>query len=915
MSESEIEYHLKFKLIEECHELFRAGTQDEFLKEAADILEILHNLAQEAGIRWEEVEKTAESQHLGRGRSRPTEAYYRKTSIPQLLTKESKLSIIDLIKRELEGSRVLHIASAFCTRSMLNQFVNPFLSFSTRGGRLRLLTSVMNNFNNLDDLEQFCAIVPNMELRIFYPASSGDRRDFSVAPPPFHLKCYLFEKESGYHSLLIGSSNLTGGGMLNNHEWNYFSNSEVNLPLDRIRSSFEKAKDEYNHYWSFDTIPVSAEFLKIYRPRWERTRTLRSSAAQTIQEILESRAVPRPVQQDALRSLADKRKAGVGRTAVIAATGMGKTHLAAFDFLNSGFKNVLFIAHRENILLKAREVFRKVVGNNTFGKLLSGSNHSDPLEKALRPRSSLFAMVQSLSKKANLELFPRQFFDYIVIDEFHHSEAGSYRKILKRFEPQFLLGLTATPERMDGRDVLQHCNYDVSFEVRLFEAIENRWLVPFQYFAIYDESDYSCVRWTGRGYDEQELDSLLNQDTRARLVVNNLKKFFPSSGKVKALAFCASKTHARFMDKSFSRLGVPSVCLLGEDSVEKRERAMNRLQDESDDLQIICSVDVFGEGVDIPSVSHVLFLRPTQSFTVFLQQLGRGLRMIPEKEYLVALDFVGNFRKSYVAALALQGYHSVQEYINTLSRERSRKPPTGCYISPDTEVRRIWKDEIRRVLRVDRKEALAQLYWELRENVDRSPCLMDFFANPEVHDPYKLLKAFGGWLRAKEYIGDLTEQEKELLGTPGESFLLHIEMELNQARSYKMVVLICLLNTDTNRSSWTVPEIAEMFKQYFLDHREHLFDYKDMDRHKDPVVYPLSKVESKLRQMPLHFLSNTADDYFILDREKDIFSLKPEVLPYWPQSYYREMVSDRVMFTLKRYFYLQERNNKRGQVG
>ncbi|HEC62067.1 MAG TPA: hypothetical protein ENI27_07420, partial [bacterium] len=346
MSESEIEYRLKFKLIEECHELFRAGSRDEFLKESSDILEILHNLAQEVGIRWEEIEETTESRRLGRSGSRPTEAFSKETSIPQLLTKESELSIIDLIKRELESSRVLYIASAFCTRSMLNLFVDPFLSFSARGGRLRLLTSVMNNFNNLEDLEQFCSIVPNMELRIFYPASSGDRRDFSVAPPPFHLKCYLFEKESGDHSLLIGSSNLTGGGMLNNHEWNYFSNSEVNLPLDRIRSPFERAKDEYNHYWLLDTIPVSREFLEIYRPRWERTRALRSSAVQTIQEIVESRAVPRPVQQDVLRSLADKRKAGVGRTAVIAATGMGKTHLAAFDFHNSGFKNILFIAHR-----------------------------------------------------------------------------------------------------------------------------------------------------------------------------------------------------------------------------------------------------------------------------------------------------------------------------------------------------------------------------------------------------------------------------------------------------------------------------------------------------------------------------------------------------------------------------------------
>ncbi|KKK62420.1 hypothetical protein LCGC14_3004510, partial [marine sediment metagenome] len=265
---------------------------------------------------------------------------------------------------------------------------------------------------------------------------------------------------------------------------------------------------------------------------------------------------------------------------------------------------------------------------------------------------------------------------------------------------------------------------------------------------------------------------------------------------------------------------------------------------------------------------------------------------------------------------------------------------------PDTDVRKIWDEEIRRVLSVDRKEALAQLYWELRANVDRSPRLMDFFANPEIHDPYKLLQAFGGWLRAKEYVGDLSEQEKELIGTPGEAFLLHIEMQLNQVCSYKMVVLTCLLKMDPKYASWTVPEIAEMFKQYYLYHREHLFDYKDMAKHEDPTAFPLTRVESKLRQMPLNYLSNTEDDFFIFDREKDfislkpevlpywpqsyyrkhlsntendffeadreknLFSLKPEMLPYWPQSYYREMVSDRVTFTLKRYFYLKEQRSR-----
>ena len=513
-------------------------------------------------------------------------------------------------------------------------------------------------------------------------------------------------------------------------------------------------------------------------------------------------------------------------------------------------------------------------------------------------------MIQTLSRKDVHRSFPRDFFDYIVIDEFHHSEAKSYRRVLEWFRPRFLLGLTATPERMDGRDVLRHCDYDVAYESRLFDAIEKRWLVPFQYFAIYDTSDYTHIRWTGTGYDEKELEDLLSNDTRAQLVVRNLKLFYPSTGKIKALAFCSSKNHARFMSHAFNQLGVPSLCLLGEDPAEAREKAVQRLQDEEDELQVICSVDVFGEGVDIPSVSHVLFLRPTQSFTVFLQQLGRGLRTVPEKEYLVALDFVGNFRNSYVAPLAIRGFHSAQEYLEAEKEQRDRKPPTGCYVSPDVRVQRIWDKELKRIFRTQgRREMLVLLYRELRSNVGRSPQVMDFFANPEAHDPYAFIKFFDGWLKTKKHMNDLTPFEEQLIGTPGEQFLVHIEKELRSVRSYKMVVLRYLLSTPSSSSQWTTSEIAKSFKQYFLDHREHLSDYAELGRAKYPLDFPLTRVEQKLRQMPLKYLSNTPDDFFVFDRSEDVLKLKDTVVPYWIQSEFRALVADRVDFALKRYFY------------
>jgi superfamily II DNA or RNA helicase/predicted house-cleaning noncanonical NTP pyrophosphatase (MazG superfamily) len=917
VGDAELAYHLKSKLIEECHELFRARTGEDYLKESADILEILRALSAALELRWDDVERCAEQRRLDRG-GFDNRYFLRAVSgvdviedesppqarLPQLISRHSPYSLIDIIGYELLDAAELHMASAFCTRGMLNLLLKHLLRFSDRGGRIRLLTSVMDNFNNPDDLELLCDHLPNLELRIFYPPSIGSERDFTVPPPPFHLKCFLFEKPDQRCSLIIGSSNLTGGGLARNYEWNYFSNSEVNVPLDNRESPYAKARRELDRYWNEESIPLNEEFLETYRPWWERSRVLRRQASESITRLLDHKPYPRPAQREALKRLSEKRALGIEKAAVIAATGLGKTFLSAFDFAAGGFRNVLFIAHRETILRKARDSYRRVLGKPEFGILLSGGQSSDSLDKAQKQGTSCFAMIQTLSRKDVYRTFHRDFFDYIVIDEFHHSEAKSYRRVLEWFRPRFLLGMTATPERMDGRDVLRHCDYEVAYESRLFDAIEKRWLVPFQYFAIYDPSDYTSIRWTGTGYDEEELEDLLSDDTRAQLVVRNLKLFYPSTGKIKALAFCSSKNHARFMSCAFNRLGLPSLCLLGEDAAEAREKAVKRLQDEADELQVICSVDVFGEGVDIPSVSHVLFLRPTQSFTVFLQQLGRGLRTAPEKEYLVALDFVGNFRNSYVAPLAIRGFHSAQEYLEATKQQRDRKPPTGCYVSPDVEVQNIWNKELRRIFRTQgRREMLVQLYRELRSNMGRSPQIMDFFANPEAQDPYAFIKFFDGWLRTKKHMNDLTPFEEQLIGTPGEQFLVHIQKELRSVRSYKMVVLRHLLSTPQGSSQWTTGDIAKGFKQYFLDHREHLGDYAEMNRAKDPQEFPLARVEQKLRQMPLKYLSNSTEDFFVFDRDEDVLRLKAPVMPYWQQAEFRALVADRVEFALKRYLY------------
>ncbi len=545
--------------------------------------------------------------------------------------------------------------------------------------------------------------------------------------------------------------------------------------------------------------------------------------------------------------------------------------------------------------------FREVLNNSDFGVILSGGN-------SVEDRSNVFAMIQTLSRKPNLEKFSPHDFDYIVVDEFHHSEAVSYRRVLEYFKPEFFLGLTATPERMDGRDVLALCDYNIAFEIRLLDAVNRGWLVPFQYYAVYDKTDYDKITWRGTHYDEDELTEALTDDTRTAIVAHNLKKFLPSSGKIKALAFCSSVSHARYTAEKLSEdFHVKAVALFGDTPEQERAEAITRLQDEKDALAVICTVDIFNEGIDIPEVTHVLFLRPTQSFTVFLQQLGRGLRLAPDKEYLVVIDFVGNFRKNYVAPMALAGCTSADQFLQSYKTKSgtgiSDLLPEGCYLDAGLEVRRIWDDEIKKIVRkMSPDERLKILYQDIKDDLENtSPALMDFLGNTHDADPYIFIRHFGNWLRAKSACeGDLSEQERRLLDTPGESFLEYVETGLSPTKSYKMVVLLTVLNLPG--VEWKVDDIARGFLDYFLAHKDRISDYDDLAKSDSPEKFKVSKVVSHISRMPLFRLSNTDKDYFIFDRDKRIFRLKPEIHTYWEDDFYKGLVRERAEFLIARYF-------------
>jgi superfamily II DNA or RNA helicase/predicted house-cleaning noncanonical NTP pyrophosphatase (MazG superfamily)/HKD family nuclease len=925
IEKSELHRAIGAKILEEAYELYSEWQKEkkaEILKESADMLEIILMGLAQYGLNLKDLLNLREKVNDERGSFKNkiflesvgrsfTKDEYQQYPPTIVFNPNEKNYLLEIIKQEFKRSYAVNIASAFYSPGAINLLLSDFENFIEDGGQISILLSTMGNINRPEYLEHLSCVVPGIQTKIFHPKNIP----FDQNPPNFHLKIWLFHHFEQGGSVIIGSSNFTKPGFLHNHEWNYYSGGEINLPF-KSKSPFKSAVEMFNYYWEHESVEITNDFLSGYKKRWTNVSQEKSEVADQLFEHIDSwgkpeipghlNFIPNEIQKYALDNLNHLRKQGTKKAAIIAATGVGKTYLAAFDFHQYGGKKLLYIAHRESILKNAMKTFQKVLSTNSFGVILSGKN------KSMNDDSGIFAMIQTLSKSVHLQKFPRDYFNYIVIDEFHHSEASSYRKVLNYFEPEFLLGLTATPERMDGRDVLRWCDFNVAYEVRLLEAIDKNWLSPFQYFAIYDETDYEQIKWTGTRYDEDELTKILNNDTRTEIIARNFKKYLPSSGKSKALAFCSSVAHARYTAKTLTENhNIEAVDLTGKDVETERILCIRRLQDNDDPLQVICTVDIFNEGIDIPDLTHVLFLRPTQSFTLFLQQLGRGLRKFRHKEYLVVLDFVGNYRKSQIAPLALSGYNSQEEFADDggflTYKSILARLPVGCYLSPDIEVKKIWDSEIRRIFegKISIEERLKSLYLDIKNDLGiESPVLLDFIENRHGIDPYKFIRHFNGWLRVRLFCEDsITDYEKTLIDTPGEAFLYYLETGLNPVKSYKMVILKTLLKIQG--TSWDIKEMAKDFLDYFLKHPEKRFDYTELSKFPDPLQFKISTVVTQIKNMPLKFLSNTEKDYFILDSAKGRFHLKPEIHPYWKNNLFQELVSERVDFLLTKYFLKQ----------
>lgn len=490
-----------------------------------------------------------------------------------------------------------------------------------RGVKGRIITSTYQNFTDIPSLRIFKKWMET------YPNFSCHLDFNSFEDNGFHTKGYIFQTKNGYE-FLVGSSNITRFALLKNIEWN------VSLTRNKKDKIINEALLEFDSLWN-KTNPLSEEIIKKYTTQIEYVIT-RWDMDYGYNQI---KVVPNAMQKAALKEIRRYRDMGEKRALIIAATASGKTFLAAFDAYNFNAKRLLFVVHRDTILNDAKKTFEKIFGSTRTYGLFTGQ------EKNL---DADFIFATNAMMATHLDLFKPNDFDYIIFDECHHITNTTYEKILNYFTPAFLLGLTATPERMDKQDVFAIFNYVVPYELRLRDAINNDLVVPFKYFAVGDEMiDYS---------DKEKVNFLKNyfkDDNHIQFISNQIEKHRPE-GKLKAIGFCRSIDHAREMSLQMDGLGYHTTYLTGENNTGERSKAFEDLADDNNDLEIIFAVDILNEGVDLPSVNMVLFLRPTESQTIFIQQLGRGLRKYKGKDHLTVLDFIGNsYDRSTQIALGL----------------------------------------------------------------------------------------------------------------------------------------------------------------------------------------------------------------------------------------------------------------------
>lgn len=613
---------------------------------------------------------------------------YTRLSQSELFTgNNAGISLESEIKKEILSSNRISLLVAFIKWTGIRIFEKELSSFTESGGQLRVITTTYLGGTDLKAVE-YLASLKNTEIKISY--NTDNER--------LHAKAYLFFRNTGFHTGYIGSSNISRTALTSGLEWNLkVTTREVGHIIDKFQKTFET-------YWQ------DKEFEEFDRSRHTERLRLALRKERPSEDITGINTYfdvkPYPYQEEILEKLQTERELhGRSRNLIVAATGTGKTIISAFDFKNFRTKNsnakLLFIAHRKEILQQALASFQGILRDNNFGELWVEGVHPERYD-------CVFASVQTLNSQLSSANLSNTFYDFIIIDEVHHIAASSYRPVLKHFSPKILLGLTATPERMDGEDILQDFSGHIAAEIRLPEALNRKLLCPFQYFGITDSIDLSGAEWRNGRYVPSELSRIYTQnDKRVGEILDNLGKYLRDVGDVRALGFCITQEHAQFMAEKFVLAGLKADYLT---SARNDVRDVLRRKLQKKEVNYLFVVDIFNEGIDIPEIDTVLFLRPTESLTVFLQQLGRGLRLATGKECLTVLDFVGNSRPEY----DFEGkFRALVGKTNTSTQKEIEDDfphlPLGCAIVLERKAKEFIIENIERATTLNKNQILNRI--------------------------------------------------------------------------------------------------------------------------------------------------------------------------------------------------------------
>ncbi|WP_053366531.1 DEAD/DEAH box helicase family protein [Bacillus sp. FJAT-27245] len=700
---------------------------------------------------------------------------------------------------QMEKASTICILTSFIMKSGV-EFLRESLKAATeRGADIKICTGDYLYITQPEALRALLDIDDRIQVRLW--PSNGTS---------FHPKAYLFQSEN-QECLYIGSSNLSKSALRNGIEWN--------LEVSNEKEVFEDALSKFLEVFFADhTLPLNMVTLKDYEDHydgfhkhnnhlskaWSESEEkdlmlpLKNDTQEQALMVLETGAPygkikPRFAQIEALEELEKTVEEEYDKALVVMATGLGKTYLAGF--FAERFNKVLFIAHREEILLQARKSFADINPEKKYGIFNGKTKEADA--------DAIFASIFTLSVKAHLEKFQPDEFDLIIIDEFHHAAADSYKRVLEYFEPKFLLGITATPDRHDNRDVYAICGGNVAFRLGFLEAIKRNWLAPFKYYGVYDDTDYSQIAWLGTRYDEEELLRAQLRESLAKKILESWKE----KKQTRTIVFCSSIKQADFLSDYFNKNGFKTVSLHSQQTGVSRSLAITELSEGTQDA--IFTVDLFNEGVDIPPVDTLLFVRPTESLTVFTQQIGRGLRIHEGKNHCVIIDLIGNYRN---ADIKLSIFDT--ELGDTKKKGTVPVVPETCELNLDLRVVDLLKEMSRK--RQPRKEKLLHDYQDLKRELGRRPTYLELHLYGTA-ESIQYRQEFGSYVGFLNWAEELSDQEEQVYHRYKEWFE---EVEKTaMSKSYKMVLLLAML--ERGPSGWYKPiapeEVAPIFHSYLTE--------------------------------------------------------------------------------------------------